>query len=186
MLCRLAFSWLITVLAMLILNFCSPMIFSSSVPRVISLYTFTTRFCKRQMERTKCFHANLISTASLCITSFRQQQPLDTIQGWSNVKLKESQFFMRDLIVQFQCQRKVKSHQNNLDCLNLSTHWYSAEQVCSTTVPVLSYGHGPWPAGPSLGSSHAPQTPRYLHQSGSNPDHQHGWSATAHLLMGHC
>lgn len=49
MLCRLALSWLITVLAMLILNFCRPMIFSSSVPRVISRYTLTTRFCT---ERT--------------------------------------------------------------------------------------------------------------------------------------
>lgn len=45
MLCRLALSWLMTVLAMLILNFWRPMIFSSSVPRVISLYTLTTRFC---------------------------------------------------------------------------------------------------------------------------------------------
>lgn len=50
MLCRLEFSWLMTVLAMLILNFCRPMIFSSSVPRVISLYTFTTRFCTIQTE----------------------------------------------------------------------------------------------------------------------------------------
>lgn len=36
MLCRLEFSWLITVFAMFILNFCKPIIFSSSVPLVIS------------------------------------------------------------------------------------------------------------------------------------------------------
>lgn len=53
-LCRLAFSWLMTALAMFILNFCRPMIFSSRVPRVIRRYTFTTRFCNNKRHHYKC------------------------------------------------------------------------------------------------------------------------------------
>ena len=93
MLCMLALSWLMTVLAMLILNFCRPMIFSSSVPRVISRYTFTTRFCRTQRRREmlpECIRcvgqgpsANLISLGSFCIAGFRQEQPCHRIRGCS-------------------------------------------------------------------------------------------------------
>lgn len=61
MLWRLEFSWLMMVFAMLILNFCSPIIFSSSVPRVMSRYTFTTRFYSKQMPSKKTGHQRIVT-----------------------------------------------------------------------------------------------------------------------------
>lgn len=65
MLWRLAFSWLITVLAMLILNFCKPMIFSSKVPRVIRRYTFTTRFWNPNEHRLYFFYPRIKRVTSV-------------------------------------------------------------------------------------------------------------------------
>lgn len=121
------------------------------------------------------------SVLTQCITRVRVFFP----DKWIWIHLNQIRFFKQ--------QQRHTTHCCLEAVVNNATHHLLNYILCgcvdsdtTTTVPVLSYGRDPWPAGPSWDSSHVPQTPQCLHPSGSVPDHQHGWSAAVHQWMGHC